>query len=104
MSQHEAREASLPGGDEDRRRFVSASGVLMAAGLVGGYGALAAMFGRFVFPSRSANRGWLFVCQVDQLPPGAAMDFATPSGQRIVIARDLLRTHERTLGAVVHGV
>jgi Rieske Fe-S protein len=73
--------------DTDRRRFLSASSLAMAAGLAGGYGTFAYMLGRFAYPAAESARGWLFVCQVDQLAPGAAMDFATPSGQRIVVAR-----------------
>lgn len=87
MSQHEARKVSQPADDDSRRRFMGAGAVAMATGLVCGYGALGVMFGRFVYPAHAGNRGWLFVCQVDQLEPGAALDFATPSGQRIVIAR-----------------
>lgn len=59
----------------------------MAAGLAGGYGALAVMLGRFVYPTSASDRGWLFVCHVDQLPTGSAIDFTAPSGQRIVVAR-----------------
>jgi Rieske Fe-S protein len=73
--------------DDDRRRFLGATSVAMAVGLAGGYGALGVMLGRFVYPAGVSNRGWLFVCQVDQLQPGHALDFASPSGQKIVIAR-----------------
>ena len=73
--------------DAGRRRFVSASSVAMAAGLAGGYGTFAVMLGRFVYPAGGRSRGWLFVCQVDQLAPGASLDFTAPSGQRIVVAR-----------------
>ena len=59
----------------------------MAAGLAGGYGVFATMLGRFVYPAGGSNRGWLFVCQVDQLGPGQSLDFAAPSGQKIVVAR-----------------
>jgi cytochrome b6-f complex iron-sulfur subunit len=59
----------------------------MAAGLSGGYGFFATMLGRFVYPSGGSERRWLYVCRVDELEPGAALDFATPSGQRVVVAR-----------------
>jgi len=72
---------------DDRRWFLSAGSLAMAAGLAGGYGPFAVMLGRFVYPAGGSNRGWLFVCQVDQLQPGQAIDLASPSGQRIVIAR-----------------
>lgn len=87
MADDARQQDDTPGSDPARRAFVSASAVAMAAGLAGGYGAFATMLGRFVYPARAANRGWLFVCQVDQLASGAALDFTTPSGQRIVVAR-----------------
>ncbi|MCC6679604.1 MAG: Rieske (2Fe-2S) protein, partial [Phycisphaeraceae bacterium] len=52
-----------------------------------GYGTFATLLGRFVYPSGGANRAWLFVCSVDQLAAGEALDFAAPSGQKIVVAR-----------------
>lgn len=85
--EHEAHPIAEPTSDSGRRQFLSASSVAMAAGLTGAYGTFGVMLARFVYPAGASNRGWLFVCQVDQLAPGAALDFATPSGQRIVIAR-----------------
>jgi cytochrome b6-f complex iron-sulfur subunit len=85
--EHEAFPIAEPTNATGRRQFVRASSLAMAAGLAGSYGTFAFMLGRFVYPAGASNRGWLFVCQVDQLAPGAAMDFATPSGQRIVVAR-----------------
>lgn len=58
----------------------------MAGGLAAGYGTFGVMLGRFVYPAHSSQRGWLFVCTVDQLPPGEALDFATPAGLKVVIA------------------
>lgn len=59
----------------------------MVAGLAAGYGAFAAMLGRFVYPARGTDRGWLFVAAVEQLSPGASLDFATPAGLKVVVAR-----------------
>jgi Rieske Fe-S protein len=75
----------IPG--DNRRGFLSATSIAMAAGLAGGYGTLAFMLGRFAYPAGGSSRGWLLVCQVDQLQPGQALDFAAPSGQKIVVAR-----------------
>jgi nitrite reductase/ring-hydroxylating ferredoxin subunit len=76
------------GAEPPRRRFLqSAAGGAMVVGLGGGYGTLACYMGEFVYPARSQNRAWLFVCTVDRLEPGGAMDFTTPTGARIVIAR-----------------
>lgn len=85
--EHEAHPVAESTSETGRRHFIGASSVAMAAGLAGGYGTFAFMLGRFVYPAGAISRGWLFVCQVDQLAPGAAMDFATPAGQRIVVAR-----------------
>jgi nitrite reductase/ring-hydroxylating ferredoxin subunit len=85
--EHETNPTAEPTSEADRRSFLGASSLAMAAGLVGSYGTFAFMLGRFVYPTIASNRGWLFVCQVDQLAPGSALDFATPSGQRIVVAR-----------------
>jgi len=59
----------------------------MAGGLVGGYGACAAMGARYLFPSRPAERGWLFVARVDELAPGASIAYRAPDGRRIAVAR-----------------
>ncbi len=76
------------GDDQPRRRFLtSASGVAMAGGLLGAYGTLGVMLGRFVYPASGSARGWLFVCTVDALAPGMAMDFTSPAGARVVVAR-----------------
>jgi Rieske Fe-S protein len=72
---------------EGRREFLGATSAAMAAGLVGGYGVFGVMLGRFVYPAGQSNRAWLFVCQVNQLAEGEAIDFAAPSGQKIVVAR-----------------
>ncbi len=76
------------GEDQPRRRFLtSASGAAMAGGLLGAYGTLGVMLGRFVYPASGSARGWLFVCTVDALAPGMAMDFTSPAGARVVVAR-----------------
>jgi cytochrome b6-f complex iron-sulfur subunit len=74
--------------DEPRRSFLTtASGIAMTAGLAAGYGMFAAILGRFAYPVARSHRAWLFVCTVDSLQPGEAMDFASPSGAKVVIAR-----------------
>ena len=59
----------------------------MTAGLVAGYGTFGSMLGRFVYPTDSKNGDWLFVCTVDFLSPGDALDFVAPAGTKIVVAR-----------------
>lgn len=72
----------------NRRDFLSAAtGVAMAGGLAAGYGTLAVMAGRFLYPTDDKSVGWRFVATVDQLKPGAAMTFVAPSGAPVVVAR-----------------
>lgn len=71
---------------ESRRTFLTASGLTMTASLALGYGRFGTMLGQFVYPAESHNLAWLFVCPVESLPQGAAMDFITPSGAKIVVA------------------
>lgn len=71
----------------ERRRFVTASTLVMAGGLAAAYGTFAVMLGKFVYPAARGNRGWLFVCTVEQLASGEAMDFVTPAGAKIVVTR-----------------
>ena len=83
-------EAQTPHSSEsrdERRRFLTASSVAMAAGLAAGYGTFGVMLGRFVYPTEAHDKGWLFVCTVDRLRPGEALDFATPAGAKVVVAR-----------------
>lgn len=84
----EQTHASGSGAEPYRRPFLTtASGLLMTGGLAAAYGTFGFMLGRFVYPARAADRGWLFVCTVDSLPPGEALDFTTPTGAKIVVAR-----------------
>ena len=72
----------------ERRQFLTASSAVMAGGLVAAYGTLGVMMGEFVYPAEDSDaRGWLFVCTTDRLAQGEALDFATPAGAKIVVAR-----------------
>lgn len=71
-----------------RRSFLTTvSGFAMTVGLMVGYGTFGIMLGRFAYPAASRNRGWLFVCPVESLPLGEALDFTSPAGTKIVVAR-----------------
>ncbi len=72
---------------ERRGFFGTLSTILMAGGLASGYGTLAAFAGRFLFPSQGNGSVWQFVAGVDQLVQGQSIPFRTPSGAKIVIAR-----------------
>ncbi|HUQ37536.1 MAG TPA: Rieske (2Fe-2S) protein [Aestuariivirga sp.] len=71
-----------------RRNFLlSTSGIAMTGGLLAAYGTFGYMLGEFVYPAAQQSRGWLFVCTVDRLAPGEALDFTAPAGAKIVVAR-----------------
>jgi Rieske Fe-S protein len=59
----------------------------MAGGLAAGYGTFGVMLGEFVYPAGDAPRGWLFVCTLEELKTGEALDFVTPAGAKIVVTR-----------------
>ena len=59
----------------------------MTGGLGAGYGGLAVMAGRFLYPTGDHSVGWCFVTVVDDLKPGESMTFVAPSGEEAVVAR-----------------
>ncbi|MEE8587118.1 MAG: Rieske (2Fe-2S) protein [Acidobacteriota bacterium] len=70
-----------------RRRIVNGlSSLAMGAGLLAGYGFLAGLLGRFLFPSGS-SKGWMFVMPVGELDQGQSLTYKTPAGATVVIAR-----------------
>ncbi len=70
-----------------RRGFLTftARGVMLG-GLAAGYGALAAMAGKFLYPTQS-DRTWLFVSNAAGIPPGESFDFESPTGVKVTIKR-----------------
>lgn len=75
------------GSGDDRRTFLdhTATGA-MATGLAAGYGLFACHAFRFLYPSRD-ELTWQFVCTLDELKPGEALNFTTPAGAKVVVAR-----------------
>ncbi|MCA9190782.1 MAG: Rieske (2Fe-2S) protein [Planctomycetales bacterium] len=58
----------------------------MFGGLAAGYGTLAAIAGRFLFPSNHPDN-WQFVATLENLVVGQSLSYRTPGGARIVVAR-----------------
>ena len=82
------RRATPADGEPPRRPFLTtATGLIMTGGLAAAYGTFGLMLGKFVYPAAQASRGWLFVCTVNRLAPGESLDFTSPAGARIVVAR-----------------
>lgn len=76
-----------PSGPPRRKFLKTLSGSAMAGGLLGGYGMFGYILGEFVYPAGPQERGWLFVCTAESLAPGDSLDFISPAGARIVVAR-----------------
>lgn len=73
---------------EERRSFFGrVSGLAMAAGLVGGYGAFGAIAVRYLYPDRGPEKAWLFVAVAGDFRPGTSRLYTSPDGARITIAR-----------------
>ncbi len=59
----------------------------MVGGLLAGYGAFAAIAGRFLYPARGAHKGWMFVGDLETFQPGQSLIYRTPGGAPVSIAR-----------------
>ena len=69
----------------NRRHFMESSA--MAGGLAAGYGTLGVMAIRFLHADGDGSVGWQFVCRIDDLSTGESLPYTTPSGAKIVVAR-----------------
>jgi len=71
-----------------RRDFLSKGvGFFMAGGLLAGYGSLAGMAARFLYPARKRVKGWLYVAQVARMKKGDQVSYKAPDGADIAVAR-----------------
>lgn len=71
-----------------RRGFLQSSSLgIMVAGIAAGYGSLAAIAGRFLYPSRRREENWQFVATLDSISAGESLIFETPDGAQVVVAR-----------------
>jgi Rieske Fe-S protein len=59
----------------------------MVSGLIAGYGMLAALAARFMYPSGREQSAWQFVSDLAGFTAGSSRTFTTPAGQKIVISR-----------------
>ncbi len=74
--------------DPQRRDFLGVlSTTVMASGLAASYGMFAFHAGRFLYPSSTGSTAWQFVSTLDKLEVGDSLPFLTPSGAKIVVAR-----------------
>ncbi len=81
-----------------RRGFLaSASSLAMASGLLGGYGTMGWMAGRFLYPSKGRQFAWVFVAEEQRLKPGDVLHFKIPTGQTVAITRRASATGDEFL-------
>jgi nitrite reductase/ring-hydroxylating ferredoxin subunit len=73
------------GDSVNRRTFIESSA--MAGGLAAGYGTLGVMAVRFLHASDGDAVGWQFLCRTAELTIGESLPYTTPSGAKVVIAR-----------------
>jgi len=71
----------------DRRAFAKASSLVMAGGLIAGYGTMAYIAGRFLYSSTPRKLAWMFVAEAAKLHVGDTVEFRTPAGQTVTITR-----------------
>ncbi len=86
MAEHNS---SIPKPDESQRRgFLGwISFAVMAVGLAASYGTLAIQAVRFLYPTKGGKKTWQFVSLAKSVIQGESLPYTTPSGAKIVIAR-----------------
>lgn len=74
--------------DPGRRNFVMGGSFFAAVGgLFVSYGAFAGHALRFLYPAKTNDLRWLYVGNVDAIDEGSALDYKTPQGASVTIAR-----------------
>ena len=87
MADQQPVRASHPAVDPPGEPPTLASGILMLAGLVGGYGLFAWIGARFMLPGGTGRVRQLFVTRVDDLSVGSTLLYRTPDGRTVNITR-----------------
>ncbi len=91
MSKEVVPPASSAGDDSSvvsRRTFVSTSAeVAMVGGLVASYGTFVIWAGRFLYDADEDAKGLQFLAAVDDLRVGESLTYVTPTGGKVVVAR-----------------
>jgi cytochrome b6-f complex iron-sulfur subunit len=81
-------------GTIDRRQMLATGGLIsttaMAGGLAASYGTFVYFAGRYLYPSQETN-AWMFVAAADDIAPGGALLFQSPTGISVVITRKVGR-------------
>jgi cytochrome b6-f complex iron-sulfur subunit len=84
---HEKRDRGIVDDSAPRRDFLKwVSTVTMGSGLLASYGTFAAMAVRYMYSAKEATV-WQFVARTSDMALGEARHYVTPSGAKIVVAR-----------------
>ena len=91
MAEHFADENPVPkveeGTEPDRGRRALLAWLAVGGALTAAYGTLAAYMGRFLYPAKPPEKGWLYVVETRELPAGGAVVFETPAGATVNVTR-----------------
>ena len=85
----EANDPKSPGAEQTSRRTFAGRVAFcaMAGGLAAGYGGMAAVAARYLFPAKPTTRRWMFVAELSRLKAGDSLLYTAPNGAPINIAR-----------------
>ncbi len=94
MSDHESNTGSGQSDREDesgqssRRSFVAGACTIgMGGALLASYGTFFSYAGRYLYPSKPAPKGWMFVTVASAMKVGDSLTYRTPAGAPVAIAR-----------------
>jgi Rieske Fe-S protein len=59
----------------------------LGGGLTAAYGTFAGFLGRFLYPAREEDKGWLFVRETQAMGEGESLSYRLPSGSPVSITR-----------------
>lgn len=74
-------------GEERRGAVTTLTKAGVAVGITAAYGTFAAFLGRFMFPAKPRDKGWMFVANLSELKTGDSFVYKTPGGSTVNIAR-----------------
>jgi Rieske Fe-S protein len=81
------RTGASPEGVPRRSVLERASTIAMSAGLIGSYGTLGYMAGRFLYPAKDPPTAWVYVARVSDFPARGTLGFRTPAGELVTLTR-----------------
>lgn len=88
MNPANGKEADSKSPDLTRRgffhRFVT---FFMSGSLLASYGSFFLMAFRFIYPSQSSRKEWLYITQAKKMKPGESLIYRAPDGVKIAVAR-----------------